>query len=119
MTRDIKQSPNWYGPIFVGMVFGGLHCVAWNFEFPTLVEKWIWRMSGLMIVFISLLGWYGYWWRSRKFKGREYCHKSTMVFFNWVYVLVRLFLMAEVFLEFRGKFSPFHMIGADGLGLCL
>ena len=27
--------------------------------------------------------------------------------------------MAEVFLEFRGKFSPFHMIGADGLGLCL
>jgi hypothetical protein len=57
------------------VVFGGLHCLAWNFEFPTGTEKSAWRISSLcytitptvtmVILFCSsLLG--AIWFRSSK-----------------------------------------------------
>ncbi|PPQ95136.1 hypothetical protein CVT25_010635 [Psilocybe cyanescens] len=35
--------------ILVAIVFGGLHCIAWSFEFPTLIEKWAWRVSAVLV----------------------------------------------------------------------
>jgi len=34
---------------FVASVFGGLHCVGWNFHFPSHSELIIWRVSSLFI----------------------------------------------------------------------
>ncbi|KAJ7831576.1 hypothetical protein B0H13DRAFT_2431531 [Mycena leptocephala] len=34
----------------VGTVFGAIHCAAWNADFPTAVEKWMWRSCSLLIV---------------------------------------------------------------------
>ncbi|KAF7369944.1 hypothetical protein MSAN_00624000 [Mycena sanguinolenta] len=34
----------------VGIVFGAVHCAAWNAMFPTPAELWIWRMSSLVII---------------------------------------------------------------------
>jgi hypothetical protein len=33
----------------VSLVFGGLHCLAWNFEFVSTPEKWIWRVASIVM----------------------------------------------------------------------
>jgi len=40
---------------FVGITFGGIHCFAWNSDFPSLVEKVLWRTSSLTVVGMSLM----------------------------------------------------------------
>ncbi|KAJ7811854.1 hypothetical protein B0H13DRAFT_2383641 [Mycena leptocephala] len=36
----------------VGTVFGAIHCAAWNTDFPSAVERWMWRSCSLLIVAI-------------------------------------------------------------------
>ncbi|KAF3761385.1 hypothetical protein M406DRAFT_281352, partial [Cryphonectria parasitica EP155] len=52
----VQNDVVWMGgnnpPMFVlmaisSMVFGGLHCLAWNFDFPTRVELICWRVASL------------------------------------------------------------------------
>lgn len=44
-----------------GMVFGSLHLLAWEFAFPTVAEKWLWRAAALMTavwpLIPGMLGW--------------------------------------------------------------
>lgn len=37
------------------MIFGAIHCIAWNFPFPSQTEKTMWRASSLIIVCIPFL----------------------------------------------------------------
>ena len=40
------------------LVFGAIHCIAWNFEFPTQVELMCWRVASIttaLLPFLSLL----------------------------------------------------------------
>ncbi|GJJ06818.1 hypothetical protein Clacol_001014 [Clathrus columnatus] len=41
---------NFFAEIATAAVFGGIHLFAWNYEFPTRTELWIWRVSALVIV---------------------------------------------------------------------
>ena len=36
----------------VAMLFGALHCVGWNFDFPTHIEQFLWRIGSLAITAI-------------------------------------------------------------------
>jgi hypothetical protein len=38
-----------------GVIFGGLHCVGWSFEFPTHTEQTLWRSTSLAITAIPLI----------------------------------------------------------------
>lgn len=38
-----------------GVIFGGLHCIGWDFKFPTQSEQTLWRMASLAIVVIPLI----------------------------------------------------------------
>jgi len=38
-----------------GVVFGGLHCIGWNFTYPTTFEQHLWRASSLAITVIPLI----------------------------------------------------------------
>ncbi|KAF7370064.1 hypothetical protein MSAN_00636400 [Mycena sanguinolenta] len=38
--------------LLAGIMFGAIHVAAWNTEFPTTAEKWIWRPSSLLITAI-------------------------------------------------------------------
>lgn len=45
---------------FIMSVFGAIHCVAWNFHFPTLVESMMWKIASIFhsaairIILVSL-----------------------------------------------------------------
>ena len=34
------------------MLFGALHCIGWNFDFPTHIEQLLWRIGSLAITAI-------------------------------------------------------------------
>jgi hypothetical protein len=38
--------------ILIAMIFGGIHCIAWSFSFPTHVEQILWRVSSIAIISI-------------------------------------------------------------------
>ena len=42
------------GFILVTLVFGGIHCVAWSFHFPSPTEQLLWRMSSTAITGLPL-----------------------------------------------------------------
>ncbi|KAF8642785.1 hypothetical protein AX16_009418 [Volvariella volvacea WC 439] len=33
----------------IGVLFGGIHLIGWNFQFSTIVELWLWRVSSLVL----------------------------------------------------------------------
>ncbi|KAG1834327.1 hypothetical protein DFJ58DRAFT_670644, partial [Suillus subalutaceus] len=41
--------------LLIATVFGGIHCVAWLFAFPTYEEQVLWRMSAVAITFTPWL----------------------------------------------------------------
>ncbi|KAF8660447.1 hypothetical protein AX16_001627 [Volvariella volvacea WC 439] len=38
----------------IGIVFGAIHLIAWNFQFPTIIELWLWRSCSLVLTIIPL-----------------------------------------------------------------
>ncbi|KAF8641311.1 hypothetical protein AX16_010090 [Volvariella volvacea WC 439] len=42
-----------YGSV-IGIVFGGIHLIGWNFQFPTTTELWLWRSSSVVLTIIPL-----------------------------------------------------------------
>jgi len=38
----------WSGVTIGGVLFGLMHCVAWNFNFPTPVERLLWRIASII-----------------------------------------------------------------------
>ena len=36
-------------PIFIAVVFGGIHCIAWSFQFPSPQERLTWRISAAFV----------------------------------------------------------------------
>ena len=38
-------------------VFGGLHFITWSFEMPTVAERWIWRVSSIILCAVPLTIW--------------------------------------------------------------
>ncbi|KAJ7130499.1 hypothetical protein C8R44DRAFT_872292 [Mycena epipterygia] len=47
----------------IGTIFGVIHCVAWNADFPSTIEMWMWRACSLMVAvtpvfigFVTALG---------------------------------------------------------------
>jgi hypothetical protein len=41
--------------MIIAMIFGGIHCIAWSFSFPTHVEQILWRASSITIISASVL----------------------------------------------------------------
>jgi len=53
-TKSDKYSHMVVFAIF-GIIFGGLHCIGWNFTYPTAFEQYLWRASSLAITVIPLI----------------------------------------------------------------
>ena len=55
-------------------VISGIHCAAWNYPFPTPVEKWMWRISAVLlgtspIMWIVQMLFRGLFWPSDRMGG--------------------------------------------------
>ena len=44
----------WIG-LIVGILFGGIHCIAWFFVFPSIIEEYIWKASAAAITAIPII----------------------------------------------------------------
>uniref|UniRef100_A0A0W0FKU3 Uncharacterized protein n=1 Tax=Moniliophthora roreri TaxID=221103 RepID=A0A0W0FKU3_MONRR len=43
-----EQGRVWLTAFLITGAFGALHCVAWNFQFPTPIEQFYWRLSAVI-----------------------------------------------------------------------
>ena len=40
--------------ICIATVFGAIHCIAWSFHFATLQERWVWRISAILVTGVPI-----------------------------------------------------------------
>ncbi|KAK0475716.1 hypothetical protein IW261DRAFT_1567505 [Armillaria novae-zelandiae] len=50
LTKDDDFSIRLEAVLYVGSLFGAIHCAAWSFSFPSYAEKVLWRTSSLAII---------------------------------------------------------------------
>ncbi|MCJ1372293.1 hypothetical protein MMC20_003516 [Loxospora ochrophaea] len=98
-----------YGLLLGTTVFGALHVVAWNFDFPTHAEQIVWRVTSIYIatalfillavgIFMELIrilvsGIFP----SHESKSGKNRDNYIYLVFAIIYVLSRLFLLVEIF----------------------
>jgi hypothetical protein len=85
-----------------GTVFGAVHCLAWDFAFPTGGEKLGWNICAvatavlpLVMALPLLLSAYTVFERTRFFALAMRISTFVFVLLSLAYVLARLFLLAE------------------------
>jgi hypothetical protein len=44
-----------FAEVLIAMIFGGIHCIAWSFSFPTHAEQIIWHVCSVAIISIPFL----------------------------------------------------------------
>jgi hypothetical protein len=101
-SRPIKTKD---GPAYVimmsvvGIVFGGIHCIGWFFNFPSSYEAMLWRVSSAVLTGIALLlpllAFVGNFFRWSASLAPPY----TITFL--VYVVSRLILLVEALISLR------------------
>ncbi|KAI3323706.1 hypothetical protein HD806DRAFT_522284 [Xylariaceae sp. AK1471] len=87
--------------------YGGFHLAAWNHHFPSKVEMWLWRISGLLVATIPTI--YSIWDGSYSgigdaFKENGASETPELLVFCLlflVYVPARSFLVIEAFMSVR------------------
>ncbi|KAJ7910788.1 hypothetical protein B0H13DRAFT_2660854 [Mycena leptocephala] len=56
---ELDDIQGYFAPLaieaLVGTVFGAIHCAAWNTDFPTTAEMWMWRACSSVIAVIIVL----------------------------------------------------------------
>jgi hypothetical protein len=95
------------GALLGGTLFGGLHCLAWNFHFPTRAEGLAWRACSIVTSVLPILSVVpmGAWMRlnprnvePKGSRALRFILDLTLLFgFLVPYVLARLFLIVEMF----------------------
>ena len=89
-----------------GTIFGGMHCLAWNFSFPTRSELILWRTCSIVTTVLPIssiyfnLQWSYYkgWVEHLEGKTASRLHGLILlVCFICPYVLARAFLLVEIF----------------------
>ena len=94
-------------PVF-GVVFGGIHCVGWFFNFPSSDEAMLWRVSsavltGIAFLFPILFTFVGFLLMGSN-SGNSLQEGFAIAVFSimlLVYVVSRLLLLVEAFISLR------------------
>ena len=85
----------------VGVVFGGIHCVGWFFNFPSSTEAMLWRVSSAVLTVVAFLSPIIVSFLAILFETREYFVGAVSAIFILVYVVSRLLLIVEAFITLR------------------
>jgi hypothetical protein len=103
-TDEITFKGAFSGPLITLLVWGfivgcftGVHCAAWYYQFPTVAEAWIWRVSAILCFVLPL----PFIQSADADSGTYIYNLGTYILFS--YILVRLCLIVEVFAAFRSS----------------
>lgn len=102
-------------PLYVGLVaqmfatiFGGIHCLAWSFHFPTHTEQLLWRISSLTITCVPpcvigtvLLHSFVKKGRVSQYLSDKLLSMIIIISLPALYVLARLSLLVLAFMSLR------------------
>ncbi|TDL16980.1 hypothetical protein BD410DRAFT_754858 [Rickenella mellea] len=90
----------WFAGLVVSSIFGGVHCIAWSFQFPSHEKELLWRVCALAITCLPLF--------SVLFLGTLYgilpdnvsdvLPPIFVVIFSIFYIVARMILIVEAFL---------------------
>ena len=105
LPPGVVDGPAVYCITAVTMAYGALHCAAWNFDFPTAVERTMWRICGPLTIFVLPVGMIpGSWLQLRN---RNLRHKLRYLVrgMAWpaigLYTFSRAYLLVESFISLR------------------
>lgn len=98
LGRSSETATLAFGVIASGTLFGGLHCLAWDFSFPTYWEALTWRISSIMICVLPPLSIVpvGFWIRSNPWYVESERKVSPTTRFILSLVLVVVFIVPYV-----------------------
>lgn len=92
------------GSVIGGTVFGGLHCLVWNFQFPTRAELLLWRICSIATTILPLRSTYFnlQWsscngWVGKSSMAQRLYGPFVVIVFIIPYGLARVFLHVETF----------------------
>lgn len=90
------------GGILSGLIFGSIHLLAWNFTFPTRIEKILWISSSFITALLPPLEFFNIFCLSLlktrpKWNPIPYILGFFTIIFPAGFLLARLFLVAEMF----------------------
>ncbi|KAJ7130481.1 hypothetical protein C8R44DRAFT_613564 [Mycena epipterygia] len=106
-----------YIECLVGTIFGAIHCAAWNADFPSTIEKWMWRACSLIVATIpAALGFLSAWYATAAGSVIEatidIIRGTIAIISTPLYIIARLFLIAIPFTSLRAL-PPGAFIDAD------
>jgi hypothetical protein len=98
LRGDVKD---WLTSAAVGIVFGGIHCAAWRFQFPSPIERLLWRVSAISVTggpflmgLLALIRVYSSGWR-------ETLSSISLILVLILYIFARLTLLVLSFMTLR------------------
>ena len=100
-TRQEGSEAGYISMSVAGVVFGGIHCAGWFFNFPSSDEAMLWRVSSVVltgIAFLFPLVVYLFFYIPNRW-GHKFFAFLTIIFL--VYVVSRLLLLVEAFISLR------------------
>ena len=97
-------------------ILGGIHIAAWNYQYPSQPEAWLWRASCLLL---GSLPWYliyaqhvEYCVKNARRTGAAQWHQKTNTICLYIlyasYPIARIFLIVEVFVSLRAAPSGIY-----------
>jgi hypothetical protein len=100
-----------FGAVVGGALFGGLHCLAWNFQFPTSGEALAWKICSVLttglptLSLAPLIAWLQvntsyrspYLVATVERPTIRFLVGMSLITILLTYILARLFLMVEIF----------------------
>ncbi|KAJ7148488.1 hypothetical protein C8R43DRAFT_889063 [Mycena crocata] len=99
-----KDKEPFIAECLVGTIFGAIHCAAWNADFLSVEEKWIWRATALLVAAVPGMVALAVW--ARDFVDGQHSVWSSRLFIVGalgitIYPIARLFLIVLPIIALR------------------
>jgi hypothetical protein len=89
------------GFILGGVILGACHCIAWNFDFPTPIERTFWRVASIIVIAVMpvyYLLWLGTYFSEKRFRYRSIVVDTILAWLAFViFGVARLYLLGAAF----------------------
>ncbi|KAJ6533588.1 hypothetical protein B0H19DRAFT_1272237 [Mycena capillaripes] len=92
----------------VGTVFGAIHCAAWNADFPSIQEMWMWRSCSVLVATVPVIFLLALLVVAAT-DGLDYRLTVAVLILTPIYIIARLFLIVLPFVALRAPLPDMLM----------